>query len=495
MARVEVRPRARFLRAALGAGAALLASFALLEQAKPAGAQTAPDSADRLIFWVDCEDNVVGLTDAELNAWKTRGVDGFVCVIQRLRGLGGGQDWTGNPNAALNTPNYALQRKLRDSRVIARARARGMKVYLGFFVSNPANTATPLKPWFDDTGWAQTVIPKVRDLAAAAKLLGAAGLAVDQELYAQKDGVRTATWNWNYPGNTRTEQAVRAKVTERGAQVMKAILGGFPGADIAVYHWYWPESWRELVQRELYGRQNAFAANANWNFWDGMTSVSGYSAIRLFDSTFYKTPHRGTWDNAMQYGVNSTLAFMSRRFRNWDYASSRTSVSPFSWIDPGASSSTWDDARPPEYVRQQLLAMRKWGMGGEFANYAFRSLKGFNYTPYVSAMQAASTPATVDGVRPTLSVTGSAPATGVRGTSRDNLGIRAIRWRDSRGRSGAAQMTWRILGGDYKTSYAWETQWSIPPAAVTVGATSVTVTAEDIKGRASAPVTVPWPPG
>ena len=123
-----------------------------------------------------------------------------------------------------------------------------------------------------------------------------------------------------------------------------------------------------------------------------MTSVDGYGAIRFFDSVFYKAPHRGSWESALTYNANQVLATFSRRFSNWDYASERVHVSPFSWIDDGPKPSAFDDARSPEHVAEQLLAFRKWGMGGEFANYAYAPLADFDYSPYVSAMQAGSKP-------------------------------------------------------------------------------------------------------
>jgi hypothetical protein len=236
----------------------------------------------------------------------------------------------------------------------------------------------------------------------------------------------------------------------------------------------------------VHAQANAFADNANWNLWDGMTRVEGYRAIRLYDSIFYKTPHRGSWDSAMQYNVNRTLAFVSRHFANSDYASSRLQIEPFAWIDAGPNTaSDFDDARPPAYVAEQLLAMRKWGMGGEFANYAYRPLRSFDYSPYVSAMQAASAPARLDTVDPSVSISGAISK--IEGIAGDNLAIRAVRWQDDRGGSGAAELTWQVLSGDYNSGYDWQMRWSIPMDAVTPGATEVTVVAEDIKGNESAP--------
>ena len=488
--------RSHSFRLAVAATATALALLVVAPALIPGSAPgAARKSADRLIFWLGC-DKLAGATDAELDAWKARGVDGFVCMAGRLRGLGGTQALVGNPTKALTGHRFSLQRALRGSRITRRAKARGMKMYLGLKLSNYYNIATPLRDWFDDAGWSNGVLPKVRDLAAAARLLGFAGIAFDQELYPQQGGAETATWDWNYPGNTHSEAAVRAKARQRGRELMSAIVTAFPGAELMSYDVQLPESWAELVQREVNGADNAYAANLDIDFWDGLLSVNGYGAIRLMDAIFYKTPHKGTWDNALQYNANRLASLFSRRLSNWEYASSRLSVSPFSWIDPGPSSSSFDDARSPDYVREQLLAFRKWGMGGEFANYVYGDLHSFDYSPYVSAMQEASTPAAVDPVDPTLTAdtpsgSAAAPST-IHGTAHDNLAVWAVRWSDDAGGSGVARLDWQILSGNHDSEYVWQTQWSVPASALSPGATRVTITAEDIKGNTSAPATVSW---
>ena len=401
----------------------------------------------RLILWVGCEKDVVSLTDGELDEWKSRGVDGFVCMGERLRDLGGSQDFTGNPAANLNSSNYRLQRALRDSNVVERAAARGMKMYLGVKLTNYYNPSTPLLDWFDRRGWKTEVLPKLGDVAAAAKLLGFAGIAFDQEMYPQKGGAQTATWEWDYPGNTHSEAQVREQARRRGAEAMAAILAAFPKAEFAVYHAFFPGDWRELIQEEVNGLTNTSTDRLDIDFWNGMTSVEGYGAIRFFDSVFYKAPHKGNWDSALTYNQNRDYATFSRRFSNWDYAWSRVNVSPFAWIDEGPKSSSFDDARPPDDVGEQLLAFRKWGMGGEFANFAYAPLDEFDYSPYVSAMQNASSPAEVDGEDPTLEVTRVAKqgrSASIEGTAHDNLAIRAVRWQDDRGRLGGRRPS---LGG------------------------------------------------
>jgi hypothetical protein len=175
---------------------------------------------------------------------------------------------------------------------------------------------------------------------------------------------------------------------------------------------------------------------------------------------------------------------LSRSLSNWDYASSRMYLSPFSWIDPGPATSDFDDARPPAYVRDQLLAFRKWGMGGEFANYVYsENLETFDYSPYVAAMQEASSPAAVDSEAPTLQVS---PVTDSRitGTAHDNLAVWSVRWEDDGGAWGMAR-TWAGLVVDPTLGATWQTRWWIPVRALSPDAKRVRVTVRDIKDHRS----------
>jgi hypothetical protein len=447
------------------------------------------NSADRLIFWTGCGD-LPELTDAELDLWASRGVDGFACIVGHLRGMGGTQDFTGQPGAPLSASNYSLQRSFRDSDIVGRAAARGMKLYLGSYLVNYYNAATPMKDWFDDAGWSNTVLPKVSDLAAAARQLGFAGIAFDQELYPQLGGATTASWSWNYPGNTHSEDQVRAKAKQRGQQLMRTIVGAFPQVELLGYHVNFPETWNALVQKEVNGDEDALRAELDIDFWDGLSIIRGYKALRLIDATFYKTPHIGTWESAFQYQYNRLYSYLSRRLSNWDYASSRLFVSPFGWIDEGPCGCPFEAARSPEYVAEQLNAFRKWGMGGEFANSAYAGLRGFDYSPYASAMRSASAPGPTDPEPPRLTIASASrhsaqgathESLALGGTATDNLAIRAVRWHSGTG-AGVAQLTWHVRSGDYRSGYDWDMRWSIPAVSLKPGENEINVTAEDIKG-------------
>jgi hypothetical protein len=131
------------------------------------------------------------------------------------------------------------------------------------------------------------------------------------------------------------------------------------------------------VQERINHLPRVFDNSIQINLWDGLSGVRGYRAIRWLDAIFYKTAHiaGASWDTALQYNANRIYSLLSRRFSGWSYASSRLYLSPFVWIDEGQSE--FEKARPPVYVAEQLAAFRKWGIGGEFANYAYRGLRGF----------------------------------------------------------------------------------------------------------------------
>src|SRR2546425_8310725 len=432
-----------------------LLAIAVAGLASTASAQAA-NSADRLIMWVDCGD-LVNMTDSQIDYWHSLGVDGFVCESGRLWGMGGTHRFTGNLSALGTSASYSFEKSLYDSNIVGRLKARGMSANLAVYLTNYYNTSTPLDDWFDDSGWSGTVLPDMSDLAAAAKSLGFAGIAFDNELYTQVGGAQSASWGWNYLGNTHTETQVRAQARLRGQQIMQALLQQYPGIEIAVYGAKFPQSWGEDVQKLVNGASNAFANNLDINFLDGLSGASGYSAIRLYDAEFYKTASPGSWQGALQYDFNGLYSLFSQPLSNWSYASAHVFLSPFSWIDPGPCTCAFDDAQSPTYVATQLNYFRNWGMGGEFANYAYNSLTAFDYSPYAGAMTSASSPGVVDSTQPTISVNPASVAAdgqsaAVSGSAGDDYAVRDVRWSTSGGASGTAPMTWNVGPGSSSTS-------------------------------------------
>jgi len=440
------------------------------------GAHPAANSADRVILWAGC-DRIAALSAAAVQRWIDRGVDGFVCSVGALRNLGGEHDFTGARGASLDGDGFALQRKLRASAVVKQARRGRLKLYLGMYASDSKNEQTPFKEWFDDRAWARDVIPHARDLAAAARSLGLAGVAIDQELYETSGG--DPSWSWNYPGNSHSEADTRARAVSRGHELMQAFVSAFPGVEVAAYATQLRDSWEDKVQEVINKAPHSFDDDLRLDLWNGMTSVQGYSAILWLDAIFYKTPHLGDrWEPGLRYNASSVYSLLSRRFSNWSYASERLHLSPFAWIDEGPSE--FERARGSDYVKRQLQAFRRWGMGGAFGIYAYDDFEKFDYGPYEDAIRAASTPATVDERPPKLSV--ALTAGRLSGTASDDFAIRVVRWYDDEGRFGTAKMTWRPSGSPqdgYRGSVAWTVD------GLGARARRVTVVAEDIKGWAT----------
>ena len=484
---LENRPNLR--RVARLAGPVVLAALVLVALPGAHRAQAAANTAHEITFWTSA-DRVASLTDAQLDAFADMGVGAFMMHGQFLT-----DGWTDDPDVNLNREGkYALQRQIRDSRIVQRAAARGIDLYLGFYALNPRNDSTPYADWFDDEGWARTA-EKMGGLAGAARMLGFRGIAIDQELYGGK-----AHWIWNYPGNTHTEAEVRAMAKQRGRQAMTAILDGFPRLEIGIYNFMQTDSWNEFIYEKSGNRPYAgapstdtFRPRVDLDFWDGMTSVEGYSAIRQWNFVFAKSWHYGEapgdalrWENAMRADVSNTAELLSKEFENWDYAAARYHSSPFTWINAGPLEVPYDDARPPSYVRTQLTAVRKFGMGGGFANYHHGGgLAPSWYAPYAAVIRDTATPGNVDATAPTLHATTGAGQ--IHGRAHDNLAVWVVRWRDNLGGRGVAQLDFKITEGDMLYIKDWQMDWSIPRQALTDGASSVTVRAVDIKRNISAP--------
>jgi hypothetical protein len=453
----------------------------------PTFASTA-SSANGLIMWTGASD-LSSMTQSQLLTWHQDGVGGFVAGVSWLSGMGGTQTFT----ATGTGPANGVEAQLAASQIVARAHALGMKVYLGFNLENYFNTQTPLAEWFNDTSWANTVIPAVNGLAGAANELGFDGIAMDGELYAQTGDAYTATWAWDYPGNTHSEQQVRAEVTLRGRQLMTAILAAFPGVQIADIDASFPATWDSYALQQDGEGSDVFATNVDVNFWDGMTSVDGYSAIRFFDEMFYKNTGLSggtaqTWASALSYEENTLFAYFSNHFSNWSYAADRVFWSPMAWIDAGPAGASYDAPATPSYVATQLQAFSSWGMGGEVSDFAYAPLGSFDYSSYVGGIQAAAAPTSVDDPAPALTIGTVSPegaSATVSGTATDSYAVRVVRWSTPDGASGTAQVSWGITSGNYETGYGSESDWTVSGIPLSAVASTVVITAENTHGLVS----------
>jgi hypothetical protein len=457
-----------------------------------------------MLMWVGC-DQVDAMTNAQLAYWHSIGVGGFVCETGWLWGVGGNEEFTPDLSADLSSPVFTIERQFVNSNVVARAHALGMTMYLGIYLSGYYNTQTPLDEWFGDGDWSSTVLPSATNFASSAHALGFDGIAFDEELYPGAGAA--GTWLWNYPGNTHTQAQVRAEVTTRGSQLMGALVSGFPNLEIVDTATNFPGTWSAYVQSTVNGVVDPYGGDVQLDFWNGLTSVDGYSAIRFLDENFYKGPNvpGATFDAALSYNANSWFAVMSANFSNWAYAADRVFVSPFAWIDGSTvQPGTWADPRPPSFVAGQLTAYRKWGMGGVFGDYAGEALSAFDYTPYAAGIQAAAVPGPTADQRPSVSISGpttaasyNAPGSTVSlsGAATDTMAIRDVTWVDDRGGSGSAQLTWQILGGGVAQGWQWQMDWSVATVSLQPGTNTITITAEDIGGLTSTTTLVVEAPG
>jgi hypothetical protein len=290
---------------------------------------------------------------------------------------------------------------------------------------------------------------------------------------------------------------------------MTALVSGFPNVEIVDTATNLPGTWSAYVQNTVNGVTNPYADDVQLNFWDGMTSVDGYSAIRFLDENFYKGTNvpGATFDAALSYDANSWFAVMSTNFSNWTYAADRVFLSPFAWIDDTSVQSeadAWSAPRPPAFVASQLEAYRKWGMGGVFGDYIGQTLADFDYTPYVSAMQAAAVPGPTADQPPSISISGpttapsytaSGSTVSLSGAATDSMAIREVSWVDDQGGSGSAQLTWQILGGDVSQGWQSQMDWSVASVPLQPGTNTITITAEDIGGLTSTTTLVVDAPG
>jgi hypothetical protein len=342
--------------------------------ASPAEAASVP--AHRLTLWANA-DLLFGMSDDEIAGWIDLGIDGFACQTGRLPGFGG-SDWV----PAAQASNF-----------VERCHDRGLKVYAACYIVNWYNNVTPLEKWFDNGRWNDRGIPTMRRFAGDAHVLGFDGLAFDGEPYTCTGGIRP-TWAWSYKGNTASQSATRAKVEERGAQVMTAVVEGFPEVELASHYAYFPDTWRAKIAEEHNDIKNPLQNLVCIDFWRGITSVSGYAAVRFWDSIFYKShqirPH--TWDDALSLNAQMHAELFARRWPHYPEVASKIHVSPFAWIDEGPADYTYDDARSPEHVTAQLAAFRRHGQGEEFAVYHNGSNPDFDYGPYREGMRSASEP-------------------------------------------------------------------------------------------------------
>ena len=500
-------PRLRRIAAWTAALALTAGVTATALPATPAAAGPPPpakNSASRIIFWTTYCSTIADMTDRDLQRWADLGAGGFSCAIRQLAAWGGGTRFTSDPDdPVLRDPGapgydaYALQRKLRDTRFVERAKEHGLKLYLGVWsASDLPGARTPFVDWFDDEAWADDVIPQFREMAGAIRELGFAGITLDHENYPAHDNPQGVYWTTDYAGNEHSAAETRRKIRQRGREVGRAMTEGFPGVEYAAYFTSLPVGWNAYHQYNTVGLNDPPACNVGGtiDFWEGMAAARGYRALRFYEAVFYKPANSGSnFEAANQYNTGEIFAFLSRCWSNWRYASSRVQVAPFVWLDglPDATD-RYNSPYPADQADEALEAFSKWGTGGEFANFVY-SIENVDYGPYERALERASRRRVVDDEAPTIEI--DTPARGdrsttaatieVTGTAHDNLAIRSVAWETDHGARGMAPMTWHAIAGGGDSQYFWTMRWEAPAVPVEAGPTCVTITATDIKGLQS----------
>jgi len=198
------------------------------------------------------------------------------------------------------------------------------------------------------------------------------------------------------------------------------------------------------------------------------------------DATFYKGTHLPSvdWETALSYNAQRFFALLSQRLTNWQYASSRISITPFAWIDNGNGS--FEAARDAGYVERQLRAFNKWGMDEYLPIFSYRGLKGFDYGPYIPAMRSVSSLDSDTTTPPTAAMVGNFPkATSLelRGTATDSLAIRSVAWHTLDGKlSGMGKLT--AQGSPGKLIVEWSAE--VPRDAYAKG---IEIVVENIRGQ------------
>jgi Concanavalin A-like lectin/glucanases superfamily len=417
----------RFVRAAVLA-AALLSAFLVTTEAA---------HAKGIAWWGNLGTaNVDTITDAQLNELcDERGVRVMILQTRHLHGLNfQGNRFTGNLNdPAIDTSSaYELQRRIRDSQVIQRAHAAcGMEIWFGHYgVVRPdtnASVHTPYSNWQDDAAWNTKVLPAVRNLAAACRVMGCKGILNDTEEYPDDsnvdrdgNGVRdpSHTWGYSYPG-APSRATLDTLVYRRGQQYMNALNEGYPGVRIVTYYAKFPYGFEEGARTARFGSQSNYYNLLHHRFWLGVLSASDPgNVVNFWDSWFYKgsqcnstcwtadsdvrTPGvqplmpagtQNTMNDTVREAVRRFNLFFQPRLTAAQFA--RIGYGNVSWAPNGYARAGADDAQPVAKVRDQLLASRDLATTLHIPVYAHShlpewQLSGSSWTPIEPVLREAA---------------------------------------------------------------------------------------------------------
>ena len=290
---------------------------------------------------------------------------------------------------------------------------------------------------------------------------------------------------------------MRAQVRARGARMMTALLAGFPEVEVLAYATLFPGTWEDAVQLEVNGIEGRAAP-------DGPRRPLGRDDQRG-GVRRRPIPRRHLLQNAAHkgglVGCGVLLGVQPARQRSVPQV-----LELVLCFEPRVRLTVPLDQRGHHGLRtcqrtrvrrpSSSSAFSRWGMGGEFANFAYNGVEFFDYTPYEEAMRRFSSPQR-DRPRRTTSASrrqqhpvvtqGSNGATAaLSGAATDDLAIWVVRWSNDRGGNGTAEMEWEPgEGGSRQGLATGRMLWRIEDIPLQPGPNVLTVTAQGIKGTTS----------
>lgn len=287
-----------------------------------------PSEVFGMMIWVDAQ---ATLHATNWNKVKAAGGDGWLFGHGFLPGYGSG---------SLQPFELALP---------ANPGLANMRWGLHFNAVNNYNYWTPFVPWWDDGAWT-SLCSTWANCVTQAYANGFQLVGLDFENYPVAGGTgEPSGQNVDYMGAAgtaahygKTVAETRAKVQERGAQWMTALVAAAGANVLKLYTYYsrFPNNWSEQVLAYASGSfdPTAHATRANAMFidwWIGATSVSGWKEINFLEAFYYKDPQGpsgSSWDDAFTYDLAAYRSMFDTYFNGAGLAG-RCRFIPFSWID------------------------------------------------------------------------------------------------------------------------------------------------------------------
>ena len=394
-------------------GAVALAALVLVALPGATRGQPAANSAHELTFWAGV-DQVVNLSDAQLDGFADMGVGAFVMQTKFLT-----DGWTDNPGANLNRAGkYAMQRadpRLADSPACGGARDRPLSRLLRRqrrqrldpllrLVRRRGLGAHGREDGRPRRGRAHARLPGDRDRPGALRREGALDLELPGQHAHRGRGPRQGQaarppGDDGDPGRLPRGRDRDLQLHAEGlvARVRLRNDRQPPLSRRAEYRHVRSARGHRLLGRDDLGRGLLGDPPVEQRVLQGLAARERPPGARSGGRTRCERTSRTPPSSSRRSSRTGTTPQRATTRRR----------SPGSTPAPSARRGTTLDR--PSYVQTQLTAMRKFGMGGGFANYHYGGgLTPSKYAPYADAIRAAATPGNVDAAAPTLDAAAAA---------------------------------------------------------------------------------------